>query len=229
MSFIYDWVEERLEIQAISDDILSKFVPAHVNIYYCFGGIVLTSFLFQAASGFSLTLYYRPTVIEAYASIKYILYAVHLGWVVRSIHRWSSGVLVMVLILHLCRVYLTSGFKKPREFIWVSGLLLALVSVSFGVTGYSLPWDTTGYWASKIVTAVPEALDSLVLGLGQLVVVSLRGGFSVSQATLTRFYVLHTFVLPNLTLVLLMNHLPSRLEQVLSYNSYSLEDLGLNS
>ena len=205
MGFIYDWTEERLEIQSIADDILAKFVPAHVNIFYCFGGIVLTSFIFQAATGFALTIYYRPTVVEAYDSVSAILYQVHLGWYIRSIHRWSSGVMVAVMILHISRVYLTGGFKKPRELIWITGVILSLATVSFGVTGYSLPWNTIGYWACKIVTSVPEALDELYPGLGKLFVILLRGGVSVNQATLTRLYSIHTFVLPLSTLTLTLS------------------------
>jgi cytochrome b6 len=206
MGFLYDWCEERLEIQSIADDILAKFVPAHVNIFYCFGGIVLTSFIFQAASGFALTIYYRPTVVEAFSSVQLILYHVNLGWFIRSVHRWSSGVMVLVLILHVSRVYLTGGFKKPRELIWISGVILAVCTVSFGVTGYSLPWDQVGYWACKIVTATPEALDDFIPGVGKILLIILRGGFSVSQITLTRFYSIHTFVLPLVTLVLELIH-----------------------
>ena len=157
---VYDWCEERFEIQSIADDILSKCVPPHVNIFYCFGGLVLTSFQFQATTGFALTIYYQPTVVEAFSSVQFILENVHLGWFIRSIHRWSSGVMVLILILHIARVYLTGGLKKPREFIWITGIILAVSTVSFGVTGYSLPWDQVGYWASKIVTSVPEALDN---------------------------------------------------------------------
>ena len=206
LGFIYDWCEERLEIQCIGDDILSKFVPPHVNILYCFGGIVLTSFIFQAASGFALTMYYRPTVVEAFSSVKLILYNVNLGWVVRSVHRWSSGIIQISLIVHIARVYLTGGFKKPRELIWITGVILAVTSASFGVTGYSLPWDQIGYWACKIVTAVPEAFDEVISGVGKMLVIGLRGGYSVGQATLTRVYSLHTFVLPVLTLVLVLIH-----------------------
>ena len=171
---VYDWCEERLEIQSIADDILAKCVPPHVNIFYCFGGIVLTSFLFQAGSGFSLTIYYQPTVVEAFPSVQFILHHVNLGWFIQSIHRWSSGVMVLILILHIARVYLTGGFLKPREFIWITGR-------------YSLPWYQLGYWASKIVTSVPEALDNLIPGIGKISVLTLRGGFSVNQSTLTRF------------------------------------------
>ena len=204
--FLYDWCEERLEIQSIADDILAKFVPAHVNIFYCFGGIMVTSFIFQGGSGFALTIYYQPTVVEAFPSVQFILYHVNLGWFIKSIHRWSSGVMVLILILHIGRVYLTGGFKKPRELIWITGIILAVTTVSFGVTGYSLPWDQVGYWACKIVTSVPEALDNLIPGIGKISVLTIRGGLSVNQSTLTRLYSIHTFVLPLLTLILVIIH-----------------------
>ena len=168
LGMIYDWCEERLEIQCIADDILAKFVPAHVNLFYCFGGIILTCFIFQGGSGFGLTIYYQPTVVEAFGSVRVILYGVNLGWFLKCIHRWSNGVMVLMLILHIVRVYLTGGFKKPRELIWMTGIRLAISTVSFGVTGYSLPWDQVGYWACKIVTSVPEAFDNLIPGMGKL-------------------------------------------------------------
>ena len=206
MALIYDWCEERLEIQCIADDILGKFVPAHVNIFYCLGGILLVSFIFQGGSGFALTIYYQPTVVEALASCQLILYDVNLGCFIKSIHRWSSGIMLLILMIHIGRVYLTGGFKKPRELIWITGIILGSTTVSFGVTGYSLPWDQVGYWACKIITGVPEALDKIIAGIGKICVVTLRGGFSVNQSTLTRFYSIHTFLLPLLTLILVIIH-----------------------
>ena len=206
MNSMYDWCEERLEFQSIADDILAKFVPPHVNIFYCFGGIMLTSFIFQGGSGFALTIYYQPTVVEAFPSVQLILYHVNVGWFIKSIHRWSNSIMLLILIVHIGRVYLTGGFKKPRELIWITGIILAVSTVSFGVTGYSFPWDQVGYWACKIVTSVPEALDNLIRGIGKYSVVLIRGGFSVNQSTLTRLYSIHTFVLPLLTLILVIIH-----------------------
>jgi cytochrome b6 len=202
MGKVYNWFEERLEIQSIADDISSKYVPPHVNIFYCFGGIVFTLFLVQVATGFAMTFYYRPSVADAFASIEYLMTQVNFGWLIRSIHRRSASMMVLMMILHVFRVYLTGGFKKPRELTWMTGVILASVTVSFGVTGYSLPWDQIGYWACKIVTGVPDAIP--VVG-GQLVEL-LRGGTSVGQGTLTRFYSLHTFVLPLITAVLMLAH-----------------------
>jgi len=202
MSNVYDWFQERLEIQAIADDITSKYVPPHVNIFYCLGGITLTCFIVQVATGFAMTFYYRPTVTEAFASVQYIMTEVNFGWLIRSVHRWSASMMVLNMILHVCRVYLTGGFKKPRELTWVTGVALASVTVSFGLTGYSLPWDQVGYWACKIVTGVPDAIPVV----GGLVVGLLRGGVSVGQGTLTRFYSAHTFVLPVVAAVLMLTH-----------------------
>eukprot|EP00967_Tisochrysis_lutea_P159143 scaffold328669_cov741-Tisochrysis_lutea.AAC.1 len=170
MSSVYDWFQERLEIQAIADDITSKYVPPHV------------------ATGFAMTFYYRPTVTEAFASVEYLMTEVNFGWLIRSVHRWSASMMVLNMILHVCRVYLTGGFKKPRELTWV--------------TGYSLPWDQVGYWACKIVTGVPDAIPVV----GGLIVQVLRGGVSVGQSTLTRFYSAHTFVLPVVAAVLMLTH-----------------------
>jgi cytochrome b6 len=202
MSQIYNWLDERLEIQAIADDVTSKYVPPHVNIFYCLGGITLTCFLVQVATGFAMTFYYKPTVTEAFSSVEYLMTQVNFGWLIRSLHRWSAGMMVLMMLLHIFRVYLTGGFKKPRELTWVTGVILASLTVSFGVTGYSLPWDQVGYWAVKIVTGVPDAVPVI----GSFIVQLLRGGVSVGQPTLTRFYSLHTFVLPLLTASFMLMH-----------------------
>ncbi|KAB2037652.1 hypothetical protein ES319_D03G090700v1 [Gossypium barbadense] len=96
-----------------------------------------------------MTFYYRPTVTEAFASVQYIMTEANFGWLIRSVHRWSASMMVLMMILHVFRVYLTGGFKKPRELTWVTGVVLAVLTASFGVTGYSLPRDQVGYWAVK--------------------------------------------------------------------------------
>ncbi|WP_218079469.1 cytochrome b6 [Anthocerotibacter panamensis] len=203
MSKVYDWFQERLEIQAIADDITTKYVPPHVNIFYCLGGVTLICFLLQFATGFAMTFYYKPTVAEAFNSIDYIMNTVSFGWLIRSVHRWSASMMVLAMILHVFRVYLTGGFKKPRELTWVTGVILAVLTVSFGVTGYTLPWDQVGYWAASIVTAVPGAVPVI----GPLVVQLLQGSASgIGQETLTRFYSAHTFLLPWLAAVFMLLH-----------------------
>jgi cytochrome b6 len=202
MSKVYDWFNDRLEVGALAEDITSKYVPPHVNIFYCLGGITLTCFLIQFATGFAMTFYYKPSVTEAFDSVRYIMTDVNFGWLIRSVHRWSASMMVLMMILHVFRVYLTGGFKKPRELTWITGVILAVITVVFGVTGYSLPWDQVGYWAVKIVSGVPDAIPVI----GGTLVELLRGGQSVGQPTLTRFYSLHTFVLPWLIAVFMLAH-----------------------
>ena len=108
MSKVYNWFNERLEIQAIAGfDVTSKYVPPHVNIFYCLGGITFTCFLVQVATGFAMTFYYRPTVTEAFASVQYIMTDVNSGQFIRSVHRWSASMMVLMMVLHVFRVYLS--------------------------------------------------------------------------------------------------------------------------
>ena len=118
MSKVYDWFEERLEVQAIADDISSKYVPPHVNIFYCFGGLVLTCFLIQVATGFAMTFYYRPSVVDAFASVEYIMTSVNFGWLIRSIHRWSASMMVLMLVLvpiTLFQAMISASYVKVYE------------------------------------------------------------------------------------------------------------------
>nr|YP_009561291.1 cytochrome b6 [Selaginella indica]QAR48689.1 cytochrome b6 [Selaginella indica] len=192
MGKVYDWFEERPEIQAIADDITSKYVPPHVNTSHRPGGITPTCLPVQVATGSATTFYHRPTVAEAFDSVRYMMTEVNFGWSIRSVHRWSASMMVSTMILHAFRVYLTGGFKKPRELTRVTGVILAVLTVSSGVTGYSSPRDQIGYWAVRTVTGVPEAIPVT----GSPSVESSRGSVSVGQSTLTRSYSLHTFVLP---------------------------------
>ena len=114
--------------------------------------------------------------------------------------------MVCVLIQHVMCTYLTGGLKRPRELIWVTGIILAVMKISFGVTGYTLPWDQLGYWACKIVTLVPEALDILVPGIGLVFVLMVRGGFSMRSGRLSRLYSIHTFLPPILSSILMTSH-----------------------
>ncbi|KAJ3668480.1 hypothetical protein LUZ60_018260 [Juncus effusus] len=118
---VYNWFEERLEIQAIADDITSKYVPPHVNIFYCLGGITLTCFLVQVATGFAMTFYYRPTVTEAFSSVQYIMTEANFGWLIRSVHRWSASMMVLMMILHVFRV---CGFGCINSIFWCNWLFL---------------------------------------------------------------------------------------------------------
>ena len=114
MSKVYDWFEERLEVQAIADDISSKYVPPHVNIFYCFGGLVLTCFLIQVATGFAMTFYYRPSVVDAFASVEYIMTSVNFGWLIRSLHRWSASINTSINTIILADQRCNERINQPK-------------------------------------------------------------------------------------------------------------------
>ena len=163
-------------------------------------------FLLQVVTGISLTMVYSPTVISAFTSVSSITYHVQSGWLIRTFHRWCASSMVCVLIQHVIQIYLTGGLKRPRELIWVTGTILAIIIISFGVTGYTLPWDQLGYWACKIVTLVPEALDTLIPGIGSVLVLMLRGGFSIRSGRLSRLYSIHTFLPSLISSILVVSH-----------------------
>lgn len=192
----YDWFEERIEGQSLVDDSGTKYVPPHIGLFYCLGGIVLMGFVVQFVSGLLLTFYFTPTVIDACSSVHLLELWAHDGWFSRSLHRWASNFLLLAILLHSSRVSLAGGFRKPRELTWISGAFLAIFALAFGVSGYSMPWDQIGFWALQIVSAVPEILDDLFPGPGVGIVVSIRGGFSVGQETLSRTFTAHTLALP---------------------------------
>jgi cytochrome b6 len=201
-NLVFDWFDERLDLQDIAEDVSSKYVPPHVNIFYCLRRLTLTCFIVQVATGFAMTFYYSPNIANAYISVENIMTKINFGWLIRSIHRWSASMMVLTMILHVFRVYLTGRFKRPRELTWISRVILRVLTVSFRVTGYSLPYDQIRYWAAKIVSGVPDAVPVV----GGTLVELIRGSASIRQATLTRFYSLHTFVLPWITTIFLLFH-----------------------
>jgi quinol-cytochrome oxidoreductase complex cytochrome b subunit len=175
------------------------------------GIAALASFLIAAVTGILLMIYYTPSTELAYQSIKDIHYTVPTGRFIRNLHRWSAHVMVITVILHAVRVFLTASYKKPREFNWLIGLGLLVVTLALSFTGYLLPWDQLAFWAATIganIAASPRELTD-ALGVtasfdpGGLSKELLLGADSVGQPALTRFYLLHVMVLP-IALVWLM-------------------------
>ena len=192
----FTWFEERHEGQTLVDDVVTKHVPPHIGLFYCLGGIVFMALVAQFTSGLVLTFYFTPTVDDAYLSVEPLELSRHSGQLFGSVHRWASNLMLLAILLHLSRVYLTGGLKKPRELTWVSGALLSFLALSFGVSGYSLPWDEIGFWALQVVSAVPETTDDFLPGVGSSIVCPIRGGFSIGQETLNRAFTAHTLTLP---------------------------------
>jgi quinol-cytochrome oxidoreductase complex cytochrome b subunit len=175
------------------------------------GIAALVSFLVATVTGILLMIYYTPSTDLAYASVKDIHYVVPTGRFIRNLHRWSAHLMVITVLLHAVRVFLTASYKKPREFNWLIGLALLVVTLGLSFTGYLLPWDQLAYWAatigSNIASSPRELTDALGITAsfdpGGLQRELLLGSDSVGQQALTRFYLLHVMVLP-IALVWLM-------------------------
>jgi cytochrome b6 len=199
---LYGELDERLEIREAIKENLKKPVGAHVNWTFCFGGISFFLFLVLVVTGILLMVYYRPTTAEAYESVVLISNVVPYGWLIRGLHHWAANLMVLMVIIHMVKVFIYGAYKPPRDFNWVVGVILLLLTMAFGFSGYLLPWNQVSYWATTVVTDATGALPLI----GEPLKYFIRGGPEVSQLTLSRFFTLHVIVLPAVTAVFLFLH-----------------------
>jgi quinol-cytochrome oxidoreductase complex cytochrome b subunit len=169
---------------------------------FALGLIAGILFLVLSATGLALMLYYVPYPPEAYRSMKDLQFVVTFGIVLRNMHRWSAHAMVAVVFLHMCRVFWTGSYKPPREFNWVVGVLLLLLTLGLSFTGYLLPWDQLAFWAITVGTNIAAYAP----GVGDRVKFLLLGGHVIGPMTLLRFYVLHCVMLPLAMLALISLH-----------------------
>ena len=174
---VYGGLDRRLELGDAVNTALKHPVPKYVNWTYCFGGITFFLFVVQAVSGILLTLYYQPSTADAYASVQYIMNDVRFGWLVRSIHRWAAELMVLMLMMHMLRVYFNGAYKHPRELNWLAGLGLFMLVMGFGFTGYLLPWDQKAYWGTTVGTKMPSEAPVI----GAFIARFLKGGDEITD------------------------------------------------
>jgi len=198
------WVNNRAGTEELVEDQFNRIVPIHATNYmYCFGGIAFLLFIILAVTGILLAVYYQPTPDNAYQSVLNISTHVEFGWWIRSIHKWAASGMVLLVFIHMLRVFFTGAYKRPRELNWLTGVALFATTMGFGFTGYLLPWDQKAYWATRVGTDIAGSVPFF----GHFLLVSLRGGETISAATLGRFYDLHVLVLPAIIVLLLGGHI----------------------
>lgn len=202
---VITWLDDRAGVVGPVTRFLLYPVPlyVHKNILYSLGGLTFIALMLQLVTGLLLSFFYDPSVEGAYNSVDYITYQMTLGWFIRGLHVYNASAIVILAILHLLRTFFFSAYKKPREITWLSGVFLLLVTLAFAFTGYLLPWDQRGYWATKVGA---EIAGSAPVG-GAWVAAIIRGGPVLGQATLTRFYVIHVMLLPAALLTLIGLHI----------------------
>ena len=198
------WLEERLPVGDVVEALRHKTVPHHrYSIWYYFGGATLFLFGIQVGTGALLLLYYRPSATEAYESVQFIVTRVPFGWLVRSIHAWAANLMVATAFAHLFSVLFLHAYRRPRELTWVSGVILLLLTLAFGFTGYLLPWNEVSFFATRVGTDIAATVPLIGHGLVRF----MRGGNDVTGATLTRLFGFHVAILPALATALVALHL----------------------
>lgn len=185
------WLDDRLGLTGIYRTVLDRKVPK-VNWAFTLGSATLFLVVLQVVTGVFLTVYYVPHPDQAYDSINYIMNDVAFGWLIRGLHHWGATLMVITVVLHMLRTFVYASYKYPREVTWVTGVLLLLVTLGMGFTGYLLPWNQRAYWATTVGTSIAGTVPFV----GPIIEQALRGGTDLSTLTLTRFFSAHIWMLP---------------------------------
>lgn len=200
---VFDWLDHRSGFRAIRHYLMDEPVPAGTGWWFTLGSLLLFGLGLQVVTGIALGLFYAPTPDHAWDSVRYITTEVRAGSFLRGLHHWGATLVVVAALLHLVRVVFFGSYRKPRELNWIVGLLLLLVILAFGLTGYLLPWDQRAYWA----TVVTINISRLTPVLGDWVAQVMQGGPTIGALTLTRWYAVHVLVLPAILAFLVVVHL----------------------
>jgi len=188
---VFAWLDERLGLTTIYNTVLDRKVPK-VNWWFTLGSASAVLFALQAVTGMFLTIYYVPSPGQAYDSIQFIMNGVAFGWLIRGIHHWGASLMVIFVFMHMLRTFYYAAYKYPREFTWITGVILFLTTLGMGFTGYLLPWNQRAYWATTVGTEIAGTVPFV----GSFINSVLRGGTDLSAVTLTRFFAVHIWFLP---------------------------------
>ncbi len=181
----------------------AKTVPRHRgSMWYYMGGLALFFFVIQIVTGILLLFYYRPVPESAHESIQLLITNVPFGVVIRSIHSWASNALIAIVLIHMFSAFFMTAYRTPRAILWVTGVILLLLMLGFGFTGYLLPWDQTAYFATRIGTEIPRTVPIF----GDWISTGLRGSKEVTGSTLTRLFALHVAILPTVAIAFAITH-----------------------
>jgi menaquinol-cytochrome c reductase cytochrome b subunit len=200
---VVGWVDERTGGSAFLRGFLYRKVPKGTNWFYTLGSATMFAFLSQAITGVFLAMFYNPSPTRAYDSVQHITNDVFLGSLVRGMHRWGATVMIVLIFLHMARVFFFGAYKYPRELNWVIGVVLLILTMAMGLTGYLLPFDQRSFWATVVAVNITGTGPVLGPFLGDF----LRAGPEFGATTLSRFYAIHMLVIPGLIAALIGAHL----------------------
>ncbi|MEZ4411356.1 MAG: cytochrome b N-terminal domain-containing protein [Gemmatimonadales bacterium] len=200
---VWRWLNERVPVEKLLHVGLDEEIPGGASFMYTLGSAVLFIILIQVATGVWQLFYYVPTVDHAYDSLQYLVKEVPFGWLLHGLHYWGASAMVVLVALHMLQVVVWGAYKRPREMVWFFGVLLLLLSMLMSFTGAPLPWDQRGFWAGEVGT---EMIGTVPLVGGWLLAL-VRGGSSMGQLTLSRFFVMHVALIPAALVGMVVLHL----------------------
>ncbi|MDZ4731472.1 MAG: cytochrome b N-terminal domain-containing protein [Xanthomonadales bacterium] len=213
------WIDERLPVTQFYNDHLAKYyAPKNFNFWYYMGSLALLILVMQILTGIFLTMHYKPSAAEAFASVEYIMRDVAWGWLIRYMHSTGASFFFIVIYLHMFRALLYGSYRKPRELLWIFGMIIYLTLMAEAFMGYVLPWGQMSYWGAQVIINLFGAIP----GIGEPLTEWIRGDFFLSDATLNRFFALHVVAIPMALLVLVVLHLAA-LHQTGSNNPDGIE------
>ena len=202
MRKIVDWVENRTGLESAITHFLYEDIPASSGWHQVFGSVALFSFLVQMVTGILLAFNYGPTPGEAYNSLKYIVTDLTGGSLIRGLHHWGATVMIVVVVLHMLQVFVYGAYKRPREATWMAGVVLLMITLAFGLTGYLLPWDNRAYWGTVVTTKIAASIPLA----GQYLTNLLGSEEGIGGVTFARFFAVHVLVLPPVAMLLIAFH-----------------------
>jgi len=219
MKKIIQWIDDRFPlISTWKTHVSEYYAPKNFNFYYFFGSLALVVLANQLITGIWLTMFYTPTVSEAFSSVEYIMRDVNYGWLLRYMHSTGASAFFIVLYIHMYRGLLYGSYQKPRELLWLFGMVLFILIMAEAFFGYLLPWGQMSYWGAQVITSLIGAIPYV----GDNLVIWLRGDYTIANATLQRFFALHVIGVPLLILMLVFFHLVA-LHKVGSNNPEGIE------
>jgi len=198
------WVDARFPLLSLWNDHIAKYyAPKNFNIWYIFGSLALLVLVNQLLTGIWLTMSYKPSAADAFASVEYIMRDLNYGWLIRYLHSTGASAFFVVIYLHMFRAMLYGSYKRPRELLWLFGMVLYLLLMMEAFLGYLLPWGQMSFWGAKVITSLFEAIP----WIGPSLVEWIRGDYTVSDVTLNRFFSLHVIAIPLVFVGMVLLHL----------------------
>ncbi len=201
---LWGWLNKRFPAESmLKDHITDYYAAKNLTWWYVFGSIAMVVLVIQLVTGIFLTMNYKPSAAEAFASVEYIMRDVEWGWLIRYMHSTGASLFFVVVYLHMFRGLMYGSYKKPRALVWVFGMLIYLALSAEAFFGYLLPWGQMSYWGAQVIVSLFGAIPFL----GEQLVEWIRGDYFISDITLNRFFALHVIALPLVLIMLVAAHI----------------------